>query len=227
MKEVLTAAQRDLASPQYLRKYQTDPIFVKPVTLRIRDTEIAGFCYYDLQREQDERNLFYLRLHDLKQKFESLQILRWRKPEEVVREWAAPLAKYAAWELQDDNRMGQQIILVRGSLDWEECLTVYRERDVIEKAFRSMKTDLQVMPLKMRNEATLKEYLFITFLSLILRMRLLKRMKDTDLLKHYTLEGLLLELAKIKKVRLANGEVITTENLKRQRTILDTLGVCA
>jgi len=242
VKEVLTAAQRDLASPQYLRKYQTDPIFVKPVTLRVRDKEIAGFCYYDLQREQDERNLFYLRLHDLKQKLESLQIPRWRKPEEVFREWAGPLAKYVAWELQDGrleveirnnavaqrvNRMGKQIILVRGSMDWEECLTVYRERDAVEKAFRSMKTDLQVMPLKVRTEAMLKGYLFITFLSLILRMRLLKRMKDTGLLEHYTLEGLLLELAKIKKIRLANGEVITTEISKRQRTILENLRVCA
>lgn len=39
----------------------------------------------------------------------------------------------------------------------------------------------------------------LTFLSLILWMRLLKRMKDTGLLKHYTLEGLLPELAKIKR----------------------------
>lgn len=52
VKEVITAAQRDLESPQYLQKYQTDPIFVKPLTLRVRNIEVAGFCYYDLQREQ-------------------------------------------------------------------------------------------------------------------------------------------------------------------------------
>ncbi|KUG21237.1 transposase (is4) [hydrocarbon metagenome] len=125
------------------------------------------------------------------------------------------------------NRMGKQIILVHGPLDWEECLTVYRERDAIEKAFRSLKTDLQAMPLNVRKEATLKGYLFVVFLSLILRMRLLKRMKDTGLLEDYTLEGLLLELAKIKKIRLANGEVITTEISKKQRTILEALGLCA
>ena len=63
------------------------------------------------------------------------------------------------------------------------------------------------------NRSHAEGILFITFLSLILRMHLLK--------------GLLLELAKIKKIRLANGEVITTEISKRQRTILETLGVCA
>jgi transposase len=242
VKEVLTAAQRDLASPQYLQKYQEDPIFVRPITLPVRGREVAGFCYYDLQREQDERNLFYLRLHDTKQKLESVRIPRWRKPEEVFRERAGHLANYFTWERQDDrlqveirnnavaqrvNRMGKQIILVQGSLDWEECLTIYRERDAVEKVFRSMKTDLQVMPLHVRTEATLKGYLFITFISLILRMRLLKRMKDTGLLNHYTLEGMLLELAKIKKIRLANEEIITTEISKRQRTILEALGLCA
>ena len=83
------------------------------------------------------------------------------------------------------------------------------------------------MPLNTRAEATLKGYLFIAFLSLILQMRLLKRMKDTGLLKHYTLEGVLRDLAKIKEIWLANGEVITTESTKKQRTILETLGVCA
>ena len=73
--------------------------------------------------------------------------------------------------------MGKQIIPVHGSLDWKECLTVYWGRDIIEKAFRSLKTDLQVMPLNVGTEATLKGYLFITFLSPILRVRLLKHMR--------------------------------------------------
>ena len=70
VKEVLTEAQRDLESPQYLQKYQKNPIFVKPISLTIKETDLRGFCYYDPKREQDERNLFYIRLHDLKQKLE-------------------------------------------------------------------------------------------------------------------------------------------------------------
>ncbi len=69
--------------------------------------------------------------------------------------------------------------------------------------------------------------IFVTFLSLILRMKLLKQLKDTDLLEEYILDGLLFGLAKIKKIRLANGETITTEVSKKQRTILEALGLCA
>jgi len=73
----------------------------------------------------------------------------------------------------------------------------------------------------------MKGFLFVTFISLILRMKLLKQMKDAGLLEDYTLDGLLLELSKIKKIRLVTGETVTTEISKKQRTILDALGLCA
>lgn len=59
------------------------------------------------------------------------------------------------------TRTGKQITLVQGSLDWEECLTIYREWDGDEKALYSMKIDLQVMPLNVRTEAMSKGYLLI------------------------------------------------------------------
>ncbi|WP_449405513.1 IS1634 family transposase [Methanofollis tationis] len=242
VKEVLTEAQRDLESPQYLQIYQQDPIFVKPVTLTIQGSVVFGFCYYDLKREQTERNLFYIRLHDLKAKLESSRIPGWRRPEEVFKERAGKMANYFSWQVVDNrfqveirknavsqrvNRMGKQIILAHSSLDWQECLTVYRERDAVEKAFRTLKQDIQVMPLNAKNESSMKGFLFVTFISLILRMRLLKWMKETGLMEDYTLEGMLLELAKIKKIKLANGEIMVTEISRRQRAILERLGLCA
>lgn len=242
VKELLTEAQRDLESPQYLQVFQDDPIFAKPITLMVHDNPVAGFCYYDLKREQTERNLFYIRLHDLRQNLESRRIPRWRRPEEVFRERAGTMANYFSWQVDDDrfqieirknavsqrvNRMGKQIILTQSALDWQECLMVYRERDIVEKAFRMMKQDLQVLPLNAKKETTMKGFLFVTFIGLILRMQLLKKMKETGLLEDYTVEGLFLELAKIKKIKLANGETIVTELTKKQRTILEKMGLCA
>ena len=54
-----------------------------------------------------------------------------------------------------------------------------------------------------------------------------KKMKEAGLLEDYTVEGLFLELAKIKKIKLANGETIVTELTKKQRTILEKMGLCA
>ncbi|MFA7695490.1 MAG: transposase, partial [Methanoregula sp.] len=114
-----------------------------------------------------------------------------------------------------------------GNLDWQECLSCYRERDAVEKAFRTMKHDLLTLPLNARNVSTVRGFLFINFISLIIRLRLLRLMKDSDLIKDFTVDGLLLELSKIKKIQLANGEVIISEVTRKQRTILDALNLCA
>ena len=69
--------------------------------------------------------------------------------------------------------------------------------------------------------------LFINFIGLIIRLRLLRLMKESDLIKDFTVDGLLLELLKIKKIQLVNGEIIVSEITKKQRTILDALHLCA
>jgi transposase len=70
-------------------------------------------------------------------------------------------------------------------------------------------------------------YLFIAFIALILRMKLMRLMIDAELNKRYSVEGLLTELEKIKIMILPDGEKITTEITKKQREILDALHMCA
>lgn len=55
----------------------------------------------------------------------------------------------------------------------------------------------------------------------------LKRLKEAGLLEVYTVERLFLELAKIKMIQLANGETLVKELSKKQRTILERMGLCA
>ena len=58
-------------------------------------------------------------------------------------------------------------------------------------------------------------------------MRLMNQMKKSDLIEDYTVEKLFLELEKIKKIRLANDEVIVSELTKKQKDILEKLNLCA
>lgn len=97
----------------------------------------------------------------------------------------------------------------------------------MEKAFRTLKQDIQVLPLNAKNESSMRGFLFVTFIDLILRMRLLKWMKETGLMEDYTLERMLLERARTKKIKLTYGETMVTELSLRQRTILEKLGLCA
>jgi len=123
--------------------------------------------------------------------------------------------------------MGKFILFYSGEMDWLACLTHYRLRDAVEKCFLAMKKDMETLPLNARREDTVRGYLFVTFLGLILRMRLQMIMKDTGLAKQYSVEKLLLELEKIKIFELSQGETMLSEVNKKNRQILETFGLCA
>ncbi len=125
------------------------------------------------------------------------------------------------------NRMGDFILFYSGEMDWLACLTHYRLRDAVEKCFLAMKNDRGTLPLNARREDTVRGYLFITNIGLILRMRLQMIMKETGLAKQYSVKKLLLELEKIKVFERSQGETMLSEVNKKNRQILETFCLCA
>ncbi|MCX6666605.1 MAG: IS1634 family transposase [Euryarchaeota archaeon] len=243
VKGLLSSAQKDIENPKYLQKFNKNPLFVKPVTLILETKRIQGFCYYDQKNEQSERHLFYARLYETKEHIEKKCVPSWKKPAAVFKERAGDMANYYFWHMEKDrqlnitirknavaqrvNRMGKFFLFYSGKRDWMDCLIMYREKDLIEQGFKRLKQDLQALPLNTQKDSTTKGFLFICFISLIIRMTLIQQMKKTELIKEYTVEKLLMELEKMKKIRLANGEIITTELTKKQKLIIEQLHLCA
>ena len=117
---------------------------------------------YDPKREMEEKSAFYSRLYDVKEKLEETAIPGWRNAAEIFKERAREMASLCSWEKIDDhfrinikknavtqriNRMGKFFLFYYRERDWMECLTLYREMDVVEKGFKIMKNDIQSLPL--------------------------------------------------------------------------------
>jgi len=66
------------------------------------------------------------------------------------------------------NKMGKFILLTRGEFSWEECLSLYRSKDVVEKGFNVLKNDIDLIPANLKTNSSLRGYLFIAFIALIL-----------------------------------------------------------
>jgi transposase len=130
----------------------------------------------------------------------------WMNPGEVFRETAKRDARFIEWRIIDGkfdvalrknavsqaiNKFGKYILLFRGKFTWEECLSLYRSKDVVEKGFDILKNDIDLMPVHIRTESTLRGYLFIAFLALILRMKLMRQMIQANLSKKFSVEGLI------------------------------------
>ena len=242
VKEAISAIHSSIDDPENLELYEKEPLFVMPVDIEVGKNKLKGYAYYDQKREQLERSTFYKRLYDLMERLKAVTLKSWMIPSEVFRETAKKDAKFIEWKAIDGkfevslrknavsqaiNKMGKFILLYRGKFSWNECLSLYRSKDVVEKGFDVLKNDIELMPTNLRTNNSLRGYLFVAFLALILRMKLTRLMVNAELNKRYSVEGLLTELEKIKMMILPDGEKITTEITKKQREILDALHMCA
>ena len=123
----------------------------------------------------------------------------------------------------EENSMGRFLLFYRGECSALECLSLYRQRDVIEKAFRVLKTDLDLFPLRDHSEHTIRGTLFVFFLSLIIRTALLRGMQSSRLNERYSIERMLLELEKLHMMEDQNGSMKELERTRKQRDILEAL----
>jgi transposase len=157
VKEAISAIHSSIDDPEHLKLYEKEPLFVMPVTIDVGENRLNGYAYYDQKREQQERNTFYKRLYDLKERLRAINLRPGMSPSEIFLETAKKDARFIEWRTVDGrfevsfrknaiaqamNKMGKFILLYRGEFSWIECLSLYRGKDMIEKGFDVLKNDM-------------------------------------------------------------------------------------
>jgi len=240
VKSSVLKVRRYIERGRYLHKFNGRILFVKDIKLDIGYRTYKAYIYYDPEREHRERVHFYGRLHDIIERLEGRVIRRWEDPGTVVDDIAGNFSIYLRWSVKGNklkvsvrdkavsqrvNRMGFMVIVYNGDYGWDDVLGMYKERGLVEEMFRSLKNDVSGVPLRVQKTSVAKGMIFVNFLALILRFRLLRMLKSSGLIEEYSIPKLILELSKVKKVVLADGKTITTEVTKRQREIIEKLGL--
>jgi transposase len=106
-----------------------------------------------------------------------------------------------------------------------EALEIYRNKDLVEKAFGNLKERLNLRRLSVSSDASLDGKLFVEFIALIFLSYLKKKMQDHDLFKRFTMQGLLDEFDIIECFEQPGAELRLGEVTKRQMALFETLGV--
>jgi transposase len=76
-------------------------------------------------------------------------------------------------------------------MDAISALEIYRNKDVVEKAFGNLKERLNMRRLLVSSEQSLEGKLFVEFVALIFLSYIKKQMQINGLFKQFTLQGLL------------------------------------
>ena len=106
-----------------------------------------------------------------------------------------------------------------------EALSLYRSKDIVEKAFGNLKERLNFRRMQVSSELSLNGKLFVEFVALIFLSYVKKKMQDAKLFEKWTLQGLLDELDSIELFEAPGHGRILGETTKKQEQLYRDLGV--
>lgn len=114
-------------------------------------------------------------------------------------------------------------IITSEEMSAKEALDIYRNRDIIEKLFESLKSELDYKKFRVSSNSSLKGKTFITFLANIIRSRIhydTKALRNKNK-KDYTIPAIINELSNIEITRNAKGIYVRRHSLtSKQKNIL-------
>ena len=124
-----------------------------------------------------------------------------------------------------EQNYGYFALISNGIKDPLEALELYRAKDLIEKAFGSLKERLNMRRQYVSSEDSLDGKLFVQFLALIYLSRIQKTMLEQDLYKTHTLRGLLDELDVIQRFDYPGKAPVYSEVTVKQASLFSLFGV--
>jgi len=134
------------------------------------------------------------------------------------------IAKEAVMDEQIKN-YGYFALLSNAVKDPYEALSLYRSKDIVEKAFGNLKERLNFRRMQVSSELSLNGKLFVEFVALIYLSYVKKAMQDAKLFDKWTLQGLLDDLDTIELFEAPGYGRILGEITDKQEKIYKALGV--
>ena len=122
-------------------------------------------------------------------------------------------------------RFGYFSLMSNEIKDAREALLLYRNRDVVEKAFSNIKERLNGNRLLVSPEEALEGKLFVHFIGLFLLSYIKKQMQEHAMFSKYTMSSLLDELDVIERIHIPGKTPIVREMLNKQILIYKNMAV--
>lgn len=188
-KELLASHTKDLESSFNAVKFHDRGFFVKKTSLNLFDNKCFAYLVLDPARKGKEVSELLSSDYTTEQLAISLQ------------------------------QCGIMILI--SSIDFEPLAAVsaYYSRQSVEQVFGFFKDDLDSLPIRCHNDDTIKGYLFLQFLTLIVFTQL-----RTKLPNKFSVEQALLILRTLK-AKLFDSHVVISEKTKNVRLIYDSLHI--
>jgi transposase len=127
---------------------------------------------------------------------------------------------FSSEELDEKMKLAGYFILISSkSIERQEILPTYYTRQSIEQIFGFAKSSNNILPLRVHNQETIRGYMMLVFLSVILFVIMRQKLAGK-----YTVEQAMLILRGLK-AKVFDKEILVLEANKRSKTIFSALGI--
>lgn len=116
-------------------------------------------------------------------------------------------------------KKGIMILISSFEMKKEEVVPFYYMRQNVERLFGFSKDDLKIVPLRVHKEETLRGYLLLTFIALVMFVLLKKSIG-----KKHTVEEILLTMRNLK-CKVYEDEVLVQELTRQQKEVIEKLNI--
>ena len=127
--------------------------------------------------------------------------------------------------LKEKRYYGYFALMSNEAMDAMTALEVYRNKDVVEKAFGNLKDRLNMRRTLVSSQQSLNGKMFTEFIALIYLSYIKKQMQEKNLFKTYTMQGLLDKIDVIECFEHPGQKLRVGEILEKQKQIYYDLGV--
>lgn len=179
-----------------------DDLYVKEVSLEGEGRYIV--CFNPEEQKREFKKRLYFKQHILK-KIEKSHTKEW-----IIKNG---YKKYVDFDgditlneerLWNENQFdGKWVLLTNTDLPSKECALYYKGLWQIEASFRDLKQDLETSPIYHHKQRRIIAHIFISFLSLLLKITLKKRLEKIDPKISY--REVFEAIRRIKAVKLTEG----------------------
>lgn len=228
--------QDAIRSPRGYRKMDDDSLYMH--TRLIQWPENGRRCYlhiyYDAHRAADDYEQLIKRLMTCKEELESGELSKAHERDYaqyfIVKETPVRGRKVdyndSAIQKYRNQYAGYFAIMTSRKMDAEEALSIYRNKDSIEKLFDDLKNQLDMKRLRIHSSGRMSSRLFIQFIALILQSQIHKTLREQSLSGRYSPRLMLGELESLTRIHYQGKyRDITSEVSKAQREILVAFGL--
>lgn len=238
IKEMITKYRLMIADQvdTYIPEYEVNGKTFRKKLYSEHDEEYYVHIYYDAERASTQKKILlnsYAKIEkELEKKVSETKLLkeekmkRYEKIFKMTYDGHGYLIKYKKKtnEIQKEvDRLGYFVLVTTEKKSAGEALEIYRNRDVVEKLFRSLKSELDFNRFRVHDDASMESKVFVTFLANIVRNEIYLRTKKLKEIskKNYTVPAIIQEMNKIEITRDHKNKYIRRYGLtKKQKDIL-------